>query len=69
MATTAQSHVDHRDQLNRMGPAAAHAHLGSVVYDLITNLNALCAHLDAANVTGLGTANLATFGVKLPEQR
>ena len=79
--TQQAGYINHQDQLNRMNPASAHASLGSVVYDLINAHNdlrakyeALLAHVDTANVAGLGTANTATYGatiapVLLPEQR
>jgi hypothetical protein len=63
-------------RLNRMSPAAHEAHLGDVIEDLITNYNALqashadlltkyaalLAHLDTANVAGIGNTNAATYG-------
>lgn len=58
-----------KDELNRMAPAAARAHLGDTLYDLITNFNAFLAHLDSGAVTGIGTANVADYAVKLPENR
>ncbi len=56
-------------QLNLFTPAAADSNLGDVIYDLINNHNALLAHLDTGNVTGIGNANTATYAVKLPSQR
>lgn len=57
-------------RLNRMNPAAHEASLGDVTEDLITQINALTAkynallaHLDTANVTGIGNANASTYGV------
>ena len=69
-----------QDELNRMTPAAHYASLGDVVYDLINmvnqqaaKINELLAHLDTANVTGIGNANAATYGITgtvlLPEDR
>jgi len=69
-----------RDELNRMTPGARDAFLGDVVYDLINmvnqqaaQINGLLAHLDTANVAGIGNANAATYGiagtVALPEDR
>jgi hypothetical protein len=77
--------------LTKSHPAASKAKLGDVVYDLLAQNNALVAdlaafrvqhnlllaHLDVANVTGIGAANAATYGaaaatavvVKTPEQR
>lgn len=59
-----------QDELNRSMPAAKDAALGDVLNDLITQHNALVvkyqallAHLDVANVTGIGNANVATYGV------
>jgi hypothetical protein len=73
----AKSEKDIVSELNRMTPAARDAHLGQVVEDLLTNYNALqatfatlqskyallLAHLDTANVTGIGAANASTYGV------
>lgn len=57
-------------RLNRMNPVASQAKIGDVTEDLITQHNALVAqynlllaHLDAANVTGIGNANASTYGV------
>lgn len=61
--------LNHKDRLNRMNPAAAKAKAGDCLYDLINNFNALLAKLDAANLAGVGTNNVATLAVKLPEQR
>ncbi len=48
-----------QSELNRMAPAAAHAKLGDILNDLITNHNALCAKLDAdAGVTDTNFAAL-----------
>lgn len=72
---------NNQDRLNRMNPTAADAHMGDVVYDLInahndlrTKYEALLAHLDTANVAGIGNTNVTTYGpaipaVLLPEQR
>lgn len=63
-------------ELNGMNPASRDARLGDVCNDLITNYNILqasfvalqakyallLAHLDTANVTGIGAANVATYG-------
>lgn len=56
------------DELNRCMPAASHAQLGTLLQDLITNYNAmttkynaLLAHLDTANVAGIGNTNAATY--------
>lgn len=65
-----------QDHLNRMNPAAHHAHLGDVTYDIISKFNdlvskyndlvskfdAFLAHVDAGNVTGIGNTNVATYG-------
>ena len=65
-----------QSELNGMNPAARDAALGDVCNDLITNYNALqasfaalqakyellLAHLDTANVAGIGNANAATYG-------
>ena len=72
--------MSHRDRLNRLNPVAAKAKLGDVIYDLIAAHNALAAqyntllaHLDTANVAGIGAANAATYAapaaVVLPEKR
>lgn len=66
-----------QDHLNRMNPAAHGARLGDVQNDLITNYNLLqasfaalqakygllLAHLDTANVAGIGNGNAAAYGV------
>lgn len=66
----------HQKQLNRVSPGTKEAKLGDIVNDLITNYNllqasyaalaakygALLAHLDTANVAGIGNANVATYG-------
>jgi len=76
MAST-KSESTLQEQLNRLAPAARDAHLGDVIEDLITNYNllqasyvalgtkyaALLAHLDTANVAGIGNTNVATYGV------
>lgn len=53
-------------QLNRSMPAAADAKLGTVLKDLITNLNALLVKLDAdAGVTDTNySATLTTVGLE-----
>jgi hypothetical protein len=58
-----------QDALDGAGPAAQAAKLGTTLYNLIAAYNgleakylALLAHLDAANVTGIGNANVATYG-------
>jgi hypothetical protein len=78
-------------QINSSLPIAKKAHLGDVVYDLLnayntlvaahntlaTAYNNLLAHLDTANVAGIGNANTSSYGnqatnlatVLLPEQR
>lgn len=83
--------VNNQKNLNTISPATARAKLGDVIYDLIGHLNAtqadlaalsakhtaLLAHLDAANVTGIGTTNAASFAapaatglaVLTPDQR
>ena len=72
--------TDLQHRLNHETPAAANAHLGDVIYDLINNYNALntkylalLAHMDAANVSGLGNAHVTTYGgtssVTLPAAR
>lgn len=58
-----------QDELNRCMPAAKHAQLGDVLNDLITQFNALLAHLDTANVAGISNTNVATFGIKTLSQR
>ena len=52
----------------RAGPVERDAHMGDVLYDtlnavnsLLTQFKALLAHLDTANVTGIGNANAATY--------
>ena len=64
------------DELNRSMPAAKAAMLGQTLADLIDAVNsltssynalvaehnALLAHLDSANVAGIGNANAATYG-------
>lgn len=55
--------------VNKMTTAASRAKLGDVIADLVTKHNALCAKLDAANLTGMGTTNVATFAVKDMETR
>jgi hypothetical protein len=64
-------------RLDTLTPGAKSAKLGQVIEDLITNYNALqasyaalatkygtlLAHLDTANVAGIGAANAATYGV------
>ncbi len=50
------------DELNHAMPATYHAQLGTLLNELITNYNALLAHLDTANLTGIGNANAATYG-------
>lgn len=75
-----QNGYDPQHVLNHMGPAASIGHLGDMIYDLTNAYNALqakyellLAHLDTANVAGIGDTNVATFGdtaqVLLPEQR
>lgn len=63
-------------RLNNLTPGAKSAKLGQVIEDLIVNYNALqashadlltkyaalLAHLDTANVAGIGNANVATYG-------
>jgi hypothetical protein len=74
--------INRRYELNQMAPAAHDASLGDCLYDLLNayndlagKYNALLAHLDTANVAGIGNANAATFGesaypsLLLPEQR
>jgi hypothetical protein len=70
-----------KDELNRSMAAASRARLGDVIYDLMNNHNALVAqfqafltHVDTAAVTGIGTANEATYGaglitITLPAER
>lgn len=53
------------NQLNLVAQPCKDAKLGNVLDDLITAHNALCAHLDAGNVTGIGNANVANYGVKV----
>ena len=62
--------------LNGAMPASAKAKLGQTIDDLVQNYNALkadhdalvvkyaalLAHLDTANVAGIGNANAATYG-------
>jgi len=62
--------------LDNLAPAAKQTQLGAVCVDLITQVNylvadianlrtkyqALLAHLDTANVAGIGNANVATYG-------
>lgn len=64
-------------KLNHSSPAASKAKLGDTVADLVAQVNALSsqlaalttkynatqAKLDAANVAGMGTNNVATNGV------
>ena len=47
MPASTKSAAVKKDQLNRMAPAARDAQLGSVVEDLIAQINALRADLDA----------------------
>lgn len=76
------SQTEERHRLNHMNPAAWKASLGDVIYDLLNayndlaaKYNALLAHLDTANVGGIGNANVATFGesnypsLAMPETR
>jgi hypothetical protein len=58
-----------QDELDRMAPAARDAALGDVLNDLITQHNALLAHLDAANVTGIGNTNTTNYSVTPLQQR
>lgn len=65
------------NRLNGCMPIANEVQLGQVLEDLIVNYNALqasyaglvtkyellLAHLDTANVAGIGNANAATYGV------
>ena len=58
-----------QDHLNRMNPTAAEAALGDWLYALTNQFNtlqakynALLAHLDTANVAGIGNTNVATYG-------
>jgi len=64
---------DVQDQLNRAQPIFKHVGLGDILNDLITQLNAvtakynaLLAHVDTANVAGIGNTNVATYGVSGP---
>lgn len=61
---------DQEHLINTMTPGASMAGLGSLIrslYDRLqqqeTQYNALLAHLDTANVAGIGNANAATFGI------
>ncbi len=58
-----QSLAQNQDKLNTISPGAAEAQLGDRLAQLAANINALLAHLDAANVAGIGNTNGATFGV------
>ncbi|HEX7906769.1 MAG TPA: hypothetical protein VF534_01570 [Paraburkholderia sp.] len=63
-------------RLNNLTPGAKSAQLGQVIEDLLVNYNALqashadlltkytalLAHMDTANVAGLGAAHSATYG-------
>ena len=71
---------DFKRQLDKSHPAASNAQLGTWLYELSAQLtdltakhNALLAHLDTANVAGIGNTNAATFGETLvntlPENR
>lgn len=60
---------NNQDVLNRSMPAAHQARLGDCINDLITQhndlvskYNALLAHLDTANVAGIGNGNVAAYG-------
>lgn len=77
MALNAQG-FDPQQLLNDMTPGSRQAKLGDCIYNLINGYNALAtkynellAHLDTANVTGIGNANAATYGeiaeLPLPE--
>ncbi len=68
MSQEAGPTINHQYRLNHFTPAAHDAHLGDLVYDLTNQLNALTAaylallaHMDTANVAGLGNANVATY--------
>lgn len=61
-----------QQKINRMTPAAADVGLGDTVEEIITKFNALqasfqslLAHLDTANVTGIGNQNAANYGNSL----
>ena len=58
-----------QDRLNRATPGLAEARLGDNIYNIIAAFNALeaqylalLAHLDTANVAGIGNTNAATYG-------
>lgn len=58
-----------KNDLNHLSPAAYRAQLGQVIEDLINAHNdlraqfvALLAHLDTANVAGIGNGNAAAYG-------
>lgn len=57
------------DHLNRCMPAAHDVQLGQVLADLIGQHNALLAHLDSANVAGVGNGNVAAYSVKDLDKR
>jgi hypothetical protein len=65
----ANVHHNYQSDLNRLTPGARNARLGDTLYQMVNNFNLLLAHLDTANVTGIGNTNVATFTVLLPEQR
>jgi hypothetical protein len=64
-------------RLDKMNPVAKEVKLGHLLEDVLVNYNALqvtcaalqakyellLAHLDTANVAGIGAANVATYGV------
>ena len=73
---------NHRSELNKVTRATERAALGNVIYDLIAGYNdlsakhvALLAHLDTADVAGIGNGNTAAFSptarpvIATPEQR
>lgn len=73
-------HINFQDELNRCMPIAERALLGTWLYELTQSFNALeakynalLAHLDTGNVTGIGNTNAATYGytttVPTPDQR
>ncbi len=73
--------VNYRHHLNGISRGSAEAKLGDIIYDLIGAVNdlqvqnkALLAKLDAANLAGMASNNVATLSpnlpaVRLPEQR
>lgn len=69
MTTNTIAGKPRQSAINKMSTAASRAKLGDVIADLVTKHNALLAKLDAANLTGVGTNNVATLSVTSMETR